>query len=113
MTKFYGEAVTLLYGFRVTGSQGCKMTDDRIARMPEKRTESAQDRFLPLKPGNEASGDFETELPEYPEETPGSKLARIARECANGLSRAERDELLRVGMALIYGNRETGSQGDK
>lgn len=40
---------------------------------------------------------------EYPDETPGSILAREGREKANGLTEQEREELFREGLALIYG----------
>ncbi|HEY0789610.1 MAG TPA: hypothetical protein VGD78_00980 [Chthoniobacterales bacterium] len=41
-------------------------------------------------------------VPEYPEVTDGSILARKAREDANRLSNEESAELFRAGMQLIY-----------
>jgi hypothetical protein len=43
-------------------------------------------------------------LPAYPDETPGTKLARKGRVKANNLSDPKREELFRAGMALIYGS---------
>jgi len=43
---------------------------------------------------------------EYPDETPGSILVREIREECNKLTRQEREELFRSGMALIYGANE-------
>jgi len=42
---------------------------------------------------------------EYPDETPGSILARGAREQCNKLTRQEREELLRSGLASLNQSR--------
>ena len=42
--------------------------------------------------------------PDYPEETPGSRLAAKARKLANKLTPEEEAEHLRRGMAIIYGS---------
>lgn len=47
-------------------------------------------------------------LPDYPEDTEGSRVAREAREAANNLTDEERAELFRFGMQVIY-----GGTGDK
>jgi hypothetical protein len=40
---------------------------------------------------------------EYPEQTRGAKLARETRQEANSLTEAQREELFRKGMQMIYG----------
>ena len=45
---------------------------------------------------------------DYPDQTPGSKLAAEARKAANSLSEEKRDELFKRGMQVIY-----GGSGDK
>jgi hypothetical protein len=45
---------------------------------------------------------------DYPDQTPGSKLAAEVRKAANGLSEAQREELFKRGMQVIY-----GGSGDK
>lgn len=40
---------------------------------------------------------------QYPDTTPGSKLARKVRKAANALSEAERERLLAEGMRIIHG----------
>ena len=47
-------------------------------------------------------------LANYPDQTPGSKLAAEVRKAANGLSEEKRDELFKRGMQVIY-----GGSGDK
>ena len=42
-------------------------------------------------------------LPEYPEQTEGSELAQETRQEANSLTEAQREELFRKGMQMIYG----------
>jgi hypothetical protein len=42
-------------------------------------------------------------LPEYPDSTPGSKLAAEVRKQANSLSDAKRATYMKRGMAMIYG----------
>ena len=39
----------------------------------------------------------------YPAHTSGGKLARKAREMANGMSEREKDEAFEGAMAMIYG----------
>ncbi len=41
--------------------------------------------------------------PEYPQETRGSKLASEIRQRANSLNDAEREDLFKEGMQIIYG----------
>jgi hypothetical protein len=43
--------------------------------------------------------------PDYPEETPGSRLAAKARKMASKLTPEEEAEHFRRGMAMIYGSR--------
>lgn len=45
---------------------------------------------------------------DYPDQTPGSKLAAEARKAANSLSEEKREELFKRGMQMIY-----GGSGDK
>jgi hypothetical protein len=40
-------------------------------------------------------------LPEYPDETEGSRMARMTREQCNSLTREERDALFKRAMELI------------
>ena len=47
--------------------------------------------------------DSELNELEYPDETPGSILAREARVRGNKLTRQEREEHFRAAMRLIYG----------
>ncbi len=42
--------------------------------------------------------------PDYPEETPGSRLAAKARKLASKLTPEEEAEHFRRGMAMIYGS---------
>jgi len=50
--------------------------------------------------------DSELNELEYPDETPGSILAREARVKGNRLTRQEREEHFRAAMKLIYGTDE-------
>jgi uncharacterized tellurite resistance protein B-like protein len=46
------------------------------------------------------------QLPEYPEETEGSRMARQTRKICNRLSNKEREELLRHAMRIIYSDKQ-------
>ena len=57
--------------------------------------------------GMKRFSDSELNELEYPDETIGSILAREAREQCNELTRQEREELCREGLALIRGGDES------
>lgn len=52
---------------------------------------------------NTPSSNDERSLPDYPEQTQGSQLAGQTRHEANNLTEAQREELFRKGMQMIYG----------
>jgi hypothetical protein len=52
-----------------------------------------------------AKPDISRKCADYPDQTPGSKLATEARKAANGLSETKHEELFKRGMQVIYGGR--------